>query len=446
MIPFRWVQALLGQQRGKGTHRVSSGRSKSRRYCVLGAVSLVLTHYFIVIDSLDSHIHTRELSRDVRPQSRSVVSVDVDSSQIEFCAVRAKLVPNNAVAKAGAIKQTNTSALSLTDTEYIHLFSTSSPLDIVVSHCDGDISWIRQFRCNQNLRVYVYLKCGASEAASAFSTKSCVRLVNLTSHESAGPEGTLRHFIHSNYYSLNLTYFCKDREQIGARIAKVPSGPIKRLRLGLAALDGTGGFVHTAQDAIRHDPFKYLSFDLYTLLFGLGDSPNVVRPSAYQRCGLSLPFQPCEEHWWFRLMDTRDNTDWLSSALSWRTSVQHFKRDAHFYSFFQAIRSEIPGLNDNVRGGFSRDGLGFPSATKKDTDSFCSLYSTLTCTPCSNPWIPARTQFLVSSRRMQSLPRHLYTANSSIFTEYTWGLVFNCFVPYNLHREGEISFLRCTDP
>jgi len=431
MLTLRRLQRLF-----KG---FKSSHGVSRRYLVFGFVSFVVTYFFVVTSN--NGLHVREVSY-ARSPSRSDLNIVPDVNHQDFCEVRTKFVPNN----VGSEPRTTNKfapATTLSDTELIYWFTISNPLDIVVSHCEGDISWIQQFRCHQNLRVYIYLKCGNSESAFALSTKSCVQLVNLTAQESAKPEGTLRHFISTNYYSLNLTYFCKDREQIGARLNKVPTGPIRRLRLGIAALGGNGGFVHTAQDPIQLD--RYMLSDLLTLLLGLGNTSKVPR-SAYQRCGPSFPFTPCESHWWFRLMDTRDNKDWLSSALSWRTTIQHFKRDAHYYSFFQAFRNDNPDNSDVVNGGFSKDERGFASSTRQDTDSFCSLYSTFTCRPCTNPWIPARTQFLVSRRRMQSLPRQLYGDNSSLFMEYTWGLLFNCFIPYDLHREGKFPFIRCIDP
>lgn len=349
-----------------------------------------------------------------------------------FCRSRASTVPNKLV------KSTRPSLSRKYDyVKIIKAFVRSKPLDIVISYCTGDVSWIQELGCGENLHIHIYLKCSTSTTTlDQYLSMACVQTVDLFADGKHGPEATLRHFIYENYDSLNMTYFCKDRDQNGARIHKTPTGPLRRLGLGLLALGDHGGFVHTAQDPAVVD--KKVLPDLFTLL-GWNIHP-ATSTSQYYRCGSKLGFRACEKHWWFKLIDGRSSVDWLSQALTWRTQVRHYKRDTHFYSVLQPFRNGE--LLDT--GGFQRDHRGFPPLAQ--VDSFCQLYSLLTCLPCSNPWLPGRTQFIVSSRRMRSIPKEVYrAANKQVLSEYTWGLVFNCFQPYEVHAEGGLPFILCDD-
>ena len=148
-------------------------------------------------------------------------------------------------------------------------------------------------------------------------------------------------------------------------------------------------------------------------------------------------------------MDTRNSVDLLSMLLTWRTGVNHFKRDKHNYSFFQAMRVSHTG----PEGQLPMDSRGFPASWSKNErqrlqmEQFCGTFESITCLPCNNPWIPARTQFIVSKYRIHAIPKYWFghKQNNSIFSEYNWGLLFNCFIPYQAHKESMYPYLRCAD-
>lgn len=375
---------------------------------------------------------TGGISSDLNTVFSAVLDAQLRNNS--FCERRERAVPRKIVA-------TTVASLRM-DIDYVKIidqFTVTRPLDIVISFCEGIVSWIDQLHCRDTLHIYVYLKCAHSAQEMDQYVSPCVKLVSLHSGDDAGgPEATVRHFIHENYDSLNMTCFVKDRDQLGSRIDRFPTDPLRRIALGLLALGDRGGFVHIAQDPVQLSVSSLE--DVSTLFWGHGVFH--LASSRYHRCGTKR-FKECNRHWWFKLMDTRNNVDWLSRALTIRTGVQHFKRDSHFYSVLQPFRKGE--LLDT--GGFTRDAQGFPTLVDRARlKEFCALYMLLTCSPCSNPWIPGRTQFIVSSQRMKSIPKEVYAAtNKHFLQEYTWGLLFNCYEPFEVHVEGAHWFIRCED-
>ena len=362
-----------------------------------------------------------------------------------FCADRAAYVPNevtvaDSVARFGSeiMKKSNEIAYQV---RVIEDFTVSRSLGVVISQCSVSVHWIAHLPCNQHIDVFVYLKCHEALLFERHSTR-CIKYIDLTNAESMGPEGTLRYHISVNYDALSdYTYVCKDREQAGARLDNIATGPLKRLSLGLLAIGHDGGFVHTAQDPVFAQPM--FIHDIFTLLSG-----QLSRKSSFHRCGNKTGFLDCKRHWWYRFMDPRTSDDYFSALLTQRTGVRHVKRDRHNYSFFQAIRIDQTG----ARGRIALDTRGFPAQPSSDKEKlkverFCHAFELLTCASCNNAWIPARTQFIVSRRRIRSIPKEFFTAdeNKKVFSEYNWGFLFNCFVSYESHKESEYPYLRCAD-
>ena len=433
-VGMHW--ALLFPERRRAAVRKSKTYVRDSLCCAL--VLFAGTNYLFCTTSevgkFNQDISTSGISSDLNTVFSTVL--DEQLRNTSFCERRARAVPREI--------ESTTAASLRTDIDYVRVidhFTALRPLDIVISFCEGIVSWIDQLNCRDTLHIYIYLKCAhTAQEMDQYLLSPCVTLVALyIVNVTGGPEATVRHFIHENYDSLNMTCFVKDRDQLGSRVQKFPTGPLRRIALGLLALGDRGGFVHIAQDPVRVGGSS-LS-DISTLFWGYSYFHRA--SSKYHRCGVKHGFRECKRHWWFKLMDTRNNVDWFSRALTIRTGVRHFKRDSHFYSVLQPFRKGE--LLDT--GGFARDAQGFPSLEDRaNLKEFCALYTLLTCLPCSNPWIPGRTQFIVSSQRMRSVPKEVYAETSKqLLYEYTWGLLFNCFEPFDAHVEGAHFFIRCED-
>jgi hypothetical protein len=98
-----------------------------------------------------------------------------------------------------------------------------------------------------------------------------------------------------------------------------------------------------------------------------------------------------------------------------------------------------------VMGRSNIDSGGFPLGGQALHLKWCSLFERLTCASCNNAWLPIRSQFLVSKRRIRSLPRAEYLPKTSIFSEYNWGVTFNCFQEHRHHKPGSYPFFLCRD-
>ena len=346
-----------------------------------------------------------------------------------FCAKRAKCVPRDIrIRKSWGSSWLASQIISdgpqssLAALDVIDAFTSSRSLSIVISQCEGELSWLRDLRCNPQLRVYIYIKCG-SRIAENVNMNACINIVNLRAIESSGPGGTVQHFVYNNYHNLtDYTFFGKDTEQRTGRIYKQHTHTLRRLALGLLAMGHDGGFVHVAQDPLD---------------FGF----------RYQKCGKGKNLRECSRHWWFRRMDERNSTDWLSKILSMLTGVSHFKRDVHFWSLVQNFRVN----NETNRfGGFRRDERGFPlqadAIMSRRIQNFCSNFERLACVPCDNAWVPSRSQFIVSKARILSLPRaEFQLSNIAHINDVYWGILFNCFIRHAEHKESQYPFLRCRD-
>lgn len=78
----------------------------------------------------------------------------------------------------------------------------------------------------------------------------------------------------------------------------------------------------------------------------------------------------------------------------------------------------------------------------------CQVYLDLLCeSKCQGGYIPIRSQMLLSRQRVHTLPRELYNVNniySKKLSEYTWAIVFNCFLPYT-ERHRLSQWIHCAD-
>lgn len=97
-----------------------------------------------------------------------------------------------------------------------------------------------------------------------------------------------------------------------------------------------------------------------------------------------------------------------------------------------------------IVGSGSADSRGFPKDF--DTGKFCALFKRLTCrNDCNNALIPIRTQFVLSRKRMLSLPKAAFDiALADGFSEYTWAFAFNCYQDYKKDATG-YPYIICAD-
>ena len=102
-----------------------------------------------------------------------------------------------------------------------------------------------------------------SRNGSIFAVTLCHAVALYIVNVTGGPDMTVRHFIHENYDSLNMTCFVKDRDQLGSRV-QVSSALEKDSTRSSCPRD-RGGFVHIAQDPVRVGGSSLTTF----LLFGV---------------------------------------------------------------------------------------------------------------------------------------------------------------------------------
>lgn len=441
--------------------RLSVRRRTFRR---LAALVLFLSWSFVTIEDQLRQKRTLRFLLTPKPKSLSRIqniSYDPDNERAAFCAHRASHVSRTLAVQRSTRAQQILSRYSETGStngwtaeDIVSAFTASRSLTIVISQCKNDVAWIQKLQCNPRLRIIIYIKCEVAERFKQYHSE-CIHYHYLTVPEAKGPEGTLQHFVHENYHDLSdYTYFCKDNEQRGNAINAIPTNALRRLALGLVALGDDGGFVHTAQD-----PILNVSSTLYENAWSLlqaaflGNTAyyNLTKvPNHMKRCGEIPGFRECHKHWWFRLMDSRNSRSPMTRILEYMTGVRHFVRDINFYSFFPAVRVDKEIQPD---GGFLRDSRGFPygwtdeiGPKSEKINDFCSVYERFTCLPCTNPWIPARSQFIVSRQRVQSVPKtEFQREKAGNLGEYFWGLIFNCFELYREHREGQHAYIRCVD-
>ena len=68
---------------------------------------------------------------------------------------------------------------------------------------------------------------------------------------------------------------------------------------------------------------------------------------------------------------------------------------------------------------------------------YCRMFEKVTCSGCRRVWIPVRSQFLISRETINAVDIEEFNITTSTHGEYTWALLFNCFVERLLTRKNK---------
>lgn len=237
--------------------------------------------------------------------------------------------------------------------EIISDFTLRFSLSIVLGQCLHFPAWLRGLKCTKDLHVYIYLKCQTTieEVISKFSREIyyCIQPISLNAPIYSGQQGTIKHFLHENYYNLtDYLVFLKDngRKSVGVPILT---------RVASALVNS-----EKSSEGVR---FMTLS-DV---------------PPAYQ------------------------------AKIRKHTSKS------------RSVRASIADSIDIGSDIMRQD----PNST---VSKYCAMFEKFTCSSCRRVWIPVRSQFLVSRETISAVDIEEFNISTSMHGEYTWALLFDCFV------------------
>lgn len=63
-----------------------------------------------------------------------------------------------------------------------------------------------------------------------------------------------------------------------------------------------------------------------------------------------------------------------------------------------------------------------------EVSKYCKIFEKFTCKRCRVVWVPVRSQFLLSREAINAIDREEFDIVTSVHDEYTWPILFNCFV------------------
>ena len=99
----------------------------------------------------------------------------------------------------------------------------------------------------------------------------------------------------------------------------------------------------------------------------------------------------------------------------------------------RSVRLSIPHSLDIKNVAMRQD----PNST---VSKYCRMFEKVTCTSCRRVWLPVRSQFLVSREAINAIDIKEFNVATSLHGEYTWALLFNCFVKKLRTRRGAFVY------
>ena len=99
----------------------------------------------------------------------------------------------------------------------------------------------------------------------------------------------------------------------------------------------------------------------------------------------------------------------------------------------RSIRPSISALVDIENYTMRQD-------PNSEASKYCRIFEKFTCTSCKRVWIPVRSQFLISSEAVRVINIEEFNIKTSLHGEYTWALLFNCFVEKLFIKRNTINY------